>query len=724
VGLDLDSTNGTRRNGQPISSKTPQPIRNGDVLSLGNLQLAVYIVEGPGEWAARLDDERDMASALVHLATVITAQLKVDDVLSRILKMTIDFTHSDAAALWLIDEKSGDLVLRAEQGIDDRTANLTQIPAKGDYQINQVIKTRKPLRVSRLITKEPIKIKTDYLVEAVILTPLLIGDIAIGVLAAIHREKDRDFSVKDEQRLSTISKFAVIAIQNSREYEATNRSLAKRVNELDAINGVSQALSAAQDMNGVYDVLRSNIRKHWTVENVGLWLLDEADQVLEPFPKPTFHREYRIGEGIVGKVAQTMEPKLGHNVPLQANPPGESDDSNDTTLLIVDYTIACVPLIMKNRAIGVLAALSTTKGSFDAEDVKLLQSFSHPAAAAIQNAKLFAYIEEQWATVLAAMNMLPHPLMIVNKQGEMVVSNDAAKALLEEVSNQAQKAGEPFNPSKPLLQLLEGLSESRWRTLEITVGDKVFVTTVEDSSWEGTVILMQDVTEVDTVDNADLGILELILNEIDVLNDSIKSFTHLVRGTEMSQAQIKDISSIILELSDQSAIASSQLFDVATQNKAGGFDVKSCSVKEVVDRVKRNTKGAALAKSIWIESEVTGKPFEILCDCTFLYLSILKLVKNAIDVSPAKSTVSIKMAYGPDEFLLTVLDAGPVYSPKEKEQIFTRADSSEDKKHLTKRAVKNLAAVKEAIAASGGSIRVQDREKGGSSFEIRFSKPQ
>jgi len=724
LGLDLDSTNGTRRNGQPVSSNTPQAIRNGDVLSLGNLQLAVHIVEGPGEWTSQLDDEQDMAGALVRLATVITSQLKIDDVLGRILTMTIDITNSDAATLWLIDEKSGDLLLRAEQGIDDRTARLMNIPAKGDYLINQVIKTCRPLRVSRQITNEAVKVKTKYLVEAVILAPLLIGDIPIGVLAAIHHHKGRDFSAQDENRLSTISKFAVIAIQNSRDYEATNRTLAKRVDELAAINSMSQSLSAALDMNGVYDVLRTHIRMHWAVDNVCLWLLDEAEQILEPFPKPTFHKSYEIGEGLIGKVAQNMEAALGQNVPLQYSPLEEPNDSNDAALLLVDHAIACVPLIMKNKIIGVLAVLSKQRGFFDKEDLRLLQSFSHPAAVAIQNAQLFSYIEEQWATVLAAMNMLPHPLMIVNKQGKMVVSNKAAKSLLLEVRDQAQKTGEPFNPSKPLLQLLEGLSESRWRTREIAVGDRVFVTTVEDSSWVGTVILMQDITQVSVADNPNIETLELILNEINTLNDSVKGLTHLVRDTELSQSQIKELTSKIFQLSEQAAAASSQLFNVATRSKTVESDVKSCSLKETVERVIQDTQGVALAKSIRCDFQVTGKPFEIQCDCTLLYRGIMKLVKNAIDVSPAKSTVSVKMIYKSDEFTLSVADAGRGYSSKDKEQLFTRDYSPEDKDQPAKHTIRNLAAVKAAITASGGSIKVRDGEKVGSIFEIRFSKPQ
>jgi signal transduction histidine kinase len=720
--LDLNSTNGTRRNGQPISSNTPQAIRNGDVLSLGNLQLAVNVIEGPGEWVARFTDEQDMASALVHLSTAITSQLKLDDVLDRILEMTINFTHSDAAALWLIDEKTGDLTLRAERGIGDRTAKLMKIPAEGDYHVVRVVQTRANLRTSRQAAGASIKIKTDYLVEAAVLIPLVIGDISIGVLASIHRKEGRDFSVQDEQRLSTIGKFAVIAIQNSREYEATNRTLAKRVDELAAINGISQLLSAALDMNGVYDALRNHIRKRWEVENIGLWLFNEGKKKLEPFPKPTFHRSYDIGEGIIGKAAQTMEPQLGKDVEIHSGVPDGSAEQKDTTLQLIAHSTACIPLIMKNKVIGVLAVFSKTPGCFGEEDLKLLQAFAHPAAAAVQNAQLFSYIEAQWATVLATVNMLPHPLMIVNQQGELVVSNKAAETLLKEVRDQAQQAGDPHVQSKPLLQLLEGLSESRWRTREITVGDRVYVTTVEDASWVGTIILMQDVTKVSSADRPRVEMSELVLSEICALHDSIKGFAQQLQDSNLSQNKIKEVVASLLQTSVRAAAASHHLFDVAVRAKAVEIDLQPCSIKATLERALHDMQGAALAKSIRLDFRVAGNPFDIQGDRARLYRSFMKLIDNAIDISPEKSAILIELLYKPEEISLSIADAGPGYSPEARRQLFSRDYVPTPKRRQTGSSGQNMAAVKAAVAAHGGNIEVEDGAKGGSVFMIRFPK--
>ncbi|HFQ94183.1 MAG TPA: FHA domain-containing protein, partial [Anaerolineae bacterium] len=45
--VDLGSTNGTMRNGHSIGINTPYSLTDGDILSLGNLQLRVHIVGRP-----------------------------------------------------------------------------------------------------------------------------------------------------------------------------------------------------------------------------------------------------------------------------------------------------------------------------------------------------------------------------------------------------------------------------------------------------------------------------------------------------------------------------------------------------------------------------------------------------------------------------------------------------------------------------------------------------
>jgi diguanylate cyclase (GGDEF)-like protein len=144
-----------------------------------------------------------------------------------------------------------------------------------------------------------------------------------------------------------------------------------------------------------------------------------------------------------------------------------------------------------DKVLGVLAVFSTRENEFDADDIRTLQTFAQAASAAIRNAWLFEQIDKQRATILAAVNMLPQPMMIVDQDGKIIVSNKAADTMLSDVHSSSNEECNKWS----LISLIHGLSESRWCTKEIIVGEKVYVATLEYASMVGTVILLQDVTD-------------------------------------------------------------------------------------------------------------------------------------------------------------------------------------------------------------------------------------
>jgi len=231
--LDLGSTNGTQLNGQPIEISTPHGLNDGDLLTLGSLEWVVRIINRPGK--ARVDRTGDLGDALAQLAKAITSQLDLDEVLDQALEMAMRLTAAGETAIWLVDNVTGELFLEAERGIEDEKIKRMRLPVT-DTMAGQVIEDGQPRRVSRTVEGEKIKVKTGYMVEALIYAPLGLGGVTFGVLAAAHRELGQHFSSRDEKLLTAIADFAAIAIQNSRLHQATNEALAERLGELTELN--------------------------------------------------------------------------------------------------------------------------------------------------------------------------------------------------------------------------------------------------------------------------------------------------------------------------------------------------------------------------------------------------------------------------------------------------------------------------------------------------------
>ena len=162
--IDTGSTNGSMRNGRSIGINTPYPLSDGDILTLGALQIIVHIDSRPALQTAPLimEERLDLADALSQIAKSITSQLELDDVLNHVVEMAHVLTNAGETAIWLVDEQTGELFLEAEKGISDEKIRRMRLPTGENSLAGQVIRTQKSLRTSRKPGEDQIKVKTGW----------------------------------------------------------------------------------------------------------------------------------------------------------------------------------------------------------------------------------------------------------------------------------------------------------------------------------------------------------------------------------------------------------------------------------------------------------------------------------------------------------------------------------------------------------------------------------
>ena len=231
--VDLGSTNGTQINGEPLKENQLRKLANGDLLSLGKLEMVVRVIQGPAAHVEGLRHQADLADALAVLAKAITSRLDLDAVLDQALGMAMSLTSAREAAIWLVDAQTQELFLEAERGIQDESVRRMRLPVT-DRLVSKVIQTGAPLSASREVSGEEVKVRTGYTVEALLYVPLVHGDETLGVLAAAHRDPGKVFGPRDEKLLSAVADFAAIAIQNTwlyKQLETYSASLEEAVRE-------------------------------------------------------------------------------------------------------------------------------------------------------------------------------------------------------------------------------------------------------------------------------------------------------------------------------------------------------------------------------------------------------------------------------------------------------------------------------------------------------------
>lgn len=190
---------------------------------------------------------------LSGIGKAVTSLLKVEVILQRIVEAASFLTGAEEAFLMLVDDESGELHMRAMQGMGKKYQRFRQ--KVDDSVAGRVVRTGQAVRVTQSDSKH--EVMTGYLVRDLLNVPLKVRDKVIGVLGVDNIAPKGGFSENDEYLLSTLADYAAIAIDNANLYELMERraqeltqlvrsreqdsSTAARIQELEARANVTGA---------------------------------------------------------------------------------------------------------------------------------------------------------------------------------------------------------------------------------------------------------------------------------------------------------------------------------------------------------------------------------------------------------------------------------------------------------------------------------------------------
>lgn len=165
-------------------------------------------------------------TVLYSIGKSVSALLDLEELLVRIVEAGVYITRAEEGFLLLRDADADELYLRAAKNLGEARAQRMRMPID-DTLAGQVIRTGKPIRLDKSKQGSPLKVKTGFLVRAILQVPLIVGNTAIGVLAVDNQQSERTFSENDQYLLSALADYAAIAIENARLYQQTKDSEAR-----------------------------------------------------------------------------------------------------------------------------------------------------------------------------------------------------------------------------------------------------------------------------------------------------------------------------------------------------------------------------------------------------------------------------------------------------------------------------------------------------------------
>jgi two-component system NtrC family sensor kinase len=165
-------------------------------------------------------------TVLYAIGKSVSSMLDQEELLVRIVEAGVYITRAEEGFLLLRDLQADELYLRAAKNLGEARAQRMRMPIE-DTLAGQVIRTGKPVRLDKTTAGTALKVKTGFLVRAILQVPLTFGNNVIGVLAVDNQQSDRTFSDNDQLQLSALADYAAIAIENARLYSEARRSEAR-----------------------------------------------------------------------------------------------------------------------------------------------------------------------------------------------------------------------------------------------------------------------------------------------------------------------------------------------------------------------------------------------------------------------------------------------------------------------------------------------------------------
>jgi len=153
---------------------------------------------------------------LSKISRAITSELYLEDVLKLIVTLTANVMNAKICALWLLDEKTQQLKIKATQAMSREYLKERSL-ALGEGVVGLVAEQRKPMVIPDVLTDDRYKEKKMARQEnlvSMLSVPMLVKGRVIGVINCYTTES-YDFTPSDVELLGTVANQAAVAIENT-----------------------------------------------------------------------------------------------------------------------------------------------------------------------------------------------------------------------------------------------------------------------------------------------------------------------------------------------------------------------------------------------------------------------------------------------------------------------------------------------------------------------------
>ncbi len=324
---------------------------------------------------------RELVITLFELGREITSVLNLDELLQKIPQLIARITKFQAFAVYLLDPRGEELSIAYAVGYPDDVVWTLRVKV-GQGLVGTAVAEGLPLLVND-VHADPRYVEAVPGSNAELVVPLRRKGRVIGALNLLSDTKGQ-FTEIDEMLLRQFGAHVAVAIENARLFEHER----EYTSTLETLSEIGREFGAILNLDELLTRIANLARRVIDYRTFGILLVNDKTGELEikvamRYGDKIKMPHVKLGEGLVGYAAL-------HKVPV--NVPDVSADPRYIKVVDATRSELVIPLMLKDRCIGVFDLESPELDAFSKRHIDILTLLASQAAVAIENARLYETI--------------------------------------------------------------------------------------------------------------------------------------------------------------------------------------------------------------------------------------------------------------------------------------------------------------------------------------------
>jgi sigma-B regulation protein RsbU (phosphoserine phosphatase) len=323
-----------------------------------------------------ISSDTELLTTLFDLGRQVAAVLDLDELLHQIPHLIGRLIQFEAMAVYLRDERRADLRIAYSVGYPEAAHSVALRPGQG--LVCAAVENEQPLLIND-VAADPRYVELVPGMKSEIVVPLVHKSRPIGALNLLSQNANQ-FTHRDVSILSQFGVQVAAALANARLYERSRLD----AEAFETLAEIGREVASVLELDELFTRIAQLARRVIDYRTFGIFLLNDIGEleikVAVKFGEKVDVPRIRLGEGLVGYAALHREVVLVSDV---------SQDPRYIRIVPDVRSELAIPLLLKDRCIGVIDLESPELDAFSKRDVEILTMLAGQAAVAIENASLY-----------------------------------------------------------------------------------------------------------------------------------------------------------------------------------------------------------------------------------------------------------------------------------------------------------------------------------------------